>query len=323
MTISIPEIDRKRTNYKKVTSNVPVEFPMSTIAFYPAFTLAAGSVVAGMMYVVSIDLLTSHPPELKWSSLFHDRKRQSILSLLGFIAAINGSIAYPANATKESVWLSNITTIITFSLVQWSLVIINHNTLVRFNTWLQGGEWKYYSQRAFHIFCSILYFLPFITMIPVYLSVADRYPYGVLWNSSLWNRDVYKPITLATIIGTQVFCTITDFILMRSIFAVTQETSSAMNSTTTAPKKRFSKNLLANYTIAWFFLVVDMVVKILIIAGYPILFDSIVSLFTCLLRARCNILFGLNMREVLSGGSKSGSSAANSVVSSASMTKAK
>jgi hypothetical protein len=296
---------------------------MSTIAFYPAFTLAAGSVVSGMMYVVSIDLLTSHPPELKWSSLFHDRKRQSILSLLGFIAAINGSIAYPANATKDSVWLSNITTIITFSLVQWSLVIINHNTLVRFNTWLQGGDWKYYSQRVFDLLCSVLYFLPFITMIPVYLSIADRYPFGVLWNTSLWNRDVYKPITLATIIVTQVFCTITDFVLMRSIFMATQETSSAMNNAGMPPKKRFSGKLLTNYAIAWFFLALDIIVKILIIAGYPILFDSIVSLFTCLLRARCNILFGLNMREVINGSTKSNSVVSNSVLGTATMTKVK
>jgi hypothetical protein len=62
--------------------------------------------------------------------------------------------------------------------------------------------------------------------------------------------------------------------------------------------KRISKDLLISYSIIWSFLLIDIAIKMLIVAGIPVLFDTIVTFATIAMRARCNLQYGLHMRDL-------------------------
>lgn len=177
-----------------------------------------------------------------------------------------GIIAYPYNATGSSLWVTNITTIFSFAFVQWGLVIVNHNSIERFNVWS-----SYLSKEQLRYVCGFLYFLPFIAMIPVYYAAADKMP-GARLNSSGYNAKYFKPETLALIITTEVLATISDFFLLYTVFQTKNELLRDMSNSAKMKKNidAISADLLVSYGMTWVFLAVDIVVKILIIQGNSI-----------------------------------------------------
>lgn len=62
-----------------------------------------------------------------------------------------------------------------------------------------------------------------------------------------------------------------------------------------------SRDLVADYFVTWVFLLADIVIKILIVMGIPVLFDSALTVGTIAMRARCNLGYGLNMRDIFAG----------------------
>jgi hypothetical protein len=60
-----------------------------------------------------------------------------------------------------------------------------------------------------------------------------------------------------------------------------------------------AKNVYIHYIVIWSLLAIDLVLKILIMYGHPLLFDSIVTICTLAMRAKCNLLFGLELKTVL------------------------
>jgi hypothetical protein len=83
-------------------------------------------IFGGMSFVITIETMFTHG--LKFS-IMHDRKRQTVLNLICFIASLAAVVRFPLNATEQSVWASNILNIIMFFCVQLGLGILNHNTL--------------------------------------------------------------------------------------------------------------------------------------------------------------------------------------------------
>jgi hypothetical protein len=62
--------------------------------------------------------------------------------------------------------------------------------------------------------------------------------------------------------------------------------------------KTISKDLMVSYVIIWSFLLIDIAIKMLIVAGIPVLFDTIITFATIAMRARCNLQYGLHMRDL-------------------------
>lgn len=241
--------------------------------------------------------------QLFWScgfevNVFHDQKRQVFLNFLMMLGAINAIFAYPFNATQELIFGSNITTLFSFAFVQFGLVIINHNSISRFN-----ASTLFMSQKTINRICLVLYFLPFIVFIPIYFAAADRMTKNNLVNMDPWNRQVYKPMTVCLVVVTELLATISDVILLRSVLRIRDQLLDAKGLSLRKANKiqSVSSDLLANYLLTWFFLFFDILVKLSIMAGYPFLFDSIVSILNIALRARTNIYYGLNMRDLFEG----------------------
>ena len=258
-----------------------------------AIPLAGGEIISGMTLVLTAQVIWSHGFS---ANVFHDQKRQILLNNVMFLAAINGILAHSFNATQSSVWASNVTTLCSFAFVQFGLVVLNHNSIARFNAYC-----NIMSMNTLKWVCLLLYFLPFAVFIPIYIAAANQIPNGQLINASHFNKEIFKPMTLALILTTEVLATISDVVLLRSVLQIKDQLLSASAKT---PKKKVRKinsvslDLLCNYVFTWFFLVFDITIKIGIILGYPLLFDSIISILTIALRARSNILYGLNMKEV-------------------------
>ena len=211
------------------------------------------------------------------------------------IASFNTMFAYPFNATHESILGSNITTLLSFAFVQFGLVVINHNSLVRFNAFS-----LIMSQKTLNRICMVLYFLPFAVLIPIYFAAAQRMTRNELINMDVWNRHVYKPMTVVLVFVTELLATISDVLLLRSVLRIRNQLLAASGNSSRKINQiqSVSSDLLANYLVTWFFLLFDILVKVSIMAGYPFLFDSIVSILNIAMRARTNILYGLNMKNI-------------------------
>lgn len=52
------------------------------------------------------------------------------------------------------------------------------------------------------------------------------------------------------------------------------------------------------YLTTWLFFLFDVVIKILIYLGYPVLFDSVISVCTICLRSRANLQYGLELKSI-------------------------
>ena len=266
-----------------------------TIPTQSAASLGGGSLISGMVIVLTIQLLYSHG--IQWD-LGHDRKRQTVLNLLCLIAGLNGIVAYPVNQTETSVALSNITTWIMFLAVQYTLMIINHNSLVRgYNSFASNSQ----PSANFKRLCLLLYLLPVLTMIPVYMASSEKVPSNSLINSSDYNKRIFKPINLTMVIVTELFAVITDLLLLRRV----DQVHKAMEFQGKSEHDRISKDLWMNYIVTWFFLLSDVLIKVLIIYNIPLLFDSILSIATSAMRARCNLEYGLHMKSLIEPCSRS------------------
>jgi hypothetical protein len=279
---------------------------MPTISEYGIISLSGGEIVSGMTLVLTAQMIWSHGFHF---NIFHDKKRQILLNNVMFLAAINGILAYPFNASLSSVWASNITTLLSFAFVQFGLVVLNHNSIARFNAYC-----NIINPSLLKWICLILYLLPFAVFIPIYLSAAEQVPRGQLINTSHFNKLIFKPMTLSLILTTELLATISDIFLLRSVLKIKDQ---LLSHTANIPQKNANRinsvslDLLCNYIFTWFFLLFDIAVKIGIILGYPILFDSIISILTIALRARSNILYGLNMSNIFQR-SRTGQSSSSS-----------
>ena len=267
-------------------------FTMPPIPIENTITLSCGSLFTGMTLVLTTQILWSFGIKF---NLSHDRKRQTILNFICFLAAVNGLIAYPSNQTGQSVLLSNVTTLLTFTFVQYALVIVNHNSLTRANS----ISMKYQlSKTTLDYLCFILYMMPLLVLIPIILAANDAIPDNEMINQSHYNIDTYKPINIFLSIATEVFATVTDLLLFKNVFAMQADLVGSQGSTSSSKRERMkiiSRDLMASYAITWCLLAIDIMLKIMIIFKFPVLFDSIVSIATLAMRARCNLLYGLNM----------------------------
>jgi hypothetical protein len=146
--------------------------------------------------------------------------------------------------------------------------------------------------------------LPIAVLIPIYFAAREQVPKGGLLNQSIWNQSLYKPMNIALVFCTELFALITDILLLNNVLALRRSLIKSDPSYASPAKLRkmdaVSRDLVAGYIITWLFLLTDIAVKFMIVAGTPVLFDSIVTIATIAMRARCNLQYGLNMRHIFS-----------------------
>jgi hypothetical protein len=89
---------------------------------------------------------------------------------------------------------------------------------------------------------------------------------------------------------------VSDIVLLRKVAVDQRELYASPRQA--AKQQLVSRSLTANNYATWFLLACDIAVKALAIRGYPWLFDSIISIATIAMRARCNLEYGLNLRNI-------------------------
>lgn len=273
-----------------VVSNVTINY----IPVANTITLSGGSLFVGIALAITLQTVWSFPLVF---NLFNDKNRQSVLNLICLIGALTGIVAYPVNQTGTSIWAQNICTLIIFVCVQYGLVIITHNSFARANNISMKTRLE---QSTLDWCCLFLYFLPIFVLIPVYIAAYETLP-NLPVNLSSYNALYYKPLNIGLVVATEFLASISDIWLLKQTLSMKFAILRNSNDRSDRSKKRISGesvDLMASYFCIWSLLMVDIFIKVLIIRGVPVLFDSIISITTIALRARCNLQYGLNMKSI-------------------------
>ncbi|KAI8590009.1 hypothetical protein BDZ88DRAFT_116826 [Geranomyces variabilis] len=248
--------------------------------------LQAGSVICGIALTLSTQTLTRHGVSFR---LVGDADRQKFLSLLCFIIVVAGIISLGLNQTLQAYVLQDICLLIIFWGVQLGLCCLNHNTIVRF--------YLAFSTRTGQVqtvarYCLVLYPLSLAVLIPIYIAFPETVTAHAGVNRAPINARVFKPLNVALVFATEALATASDILLLYKVFRST----AGSGRTSVLPIVR--SNLLKEYAVVWTSVVLDVILKLLIFAGQPVLFDSQVSNLTLILRARTNLQYGLTLQEM-------------------------
>ncbi|TPX62186.1 hypothetical protein PhCBS80983_g00658 [Powellomyces hirtus] len=239
--------------------------------------LEAGSIVCGIVLTLLVLGIAQHGVSLK---VIADSDRQRFLNVVCLSVVIAGIISLGLNQTLDVFILQNVCLMVIFGGVQLGLCCLNHNTLMRlYITYTrQRGGVKRASQ-----WCLLLYPLSAIVLIPIYLAYPQTVHLEEGVNRAEINARVYKPLNVGLVFATELLATVSDVLLLRRINIAADGTREAE----VAALAR--RNLWKEYTVVWLSVVLDVLLKLLIFAGQPVLFDSQVTNLTLVLRARTNL----------------------------------
>ncbi|KAI8909359.1 hypothetical protein DFJ77DRAFT_472227 [Powellomyces hirtus] len=248
--------------------------------------LEAGSIVCGIVLTLLVLGIAQHGVSLK---VIADSDRQRFLNVVCLSVVIAGIISLGLNQTLDVFILQNVCLMVIFWGVQLGLCCLNHNTLMRlYITYTrQRGGVKRASQ-----WCLLLYPLSAIVLIPIYLAYPQTLHLEEGVNRAEINARVYKPLNVGLVFATELLATVSDVLLLRRINIAADGTREAE----VAALAR--RNLWKEYTVVWLSVVLDVLLKLLIFAGQPVLFDSQVTNLTLVLRARTNLKYGLTLHEM-------------------------
>jgi hypothetical protein len=275
--------------------------PSTGISIGVATTLAGGEWFSAATFVITAQMLYEHG----WKGgILNDKKRQVLLNLICLICCLNTTISYGFNATRQAVWVSDLTTMITFISVQYGLVILNHNSIIRISNLISGARMD---RKTIDRYCYLLYLLPWVVFIPIYYAIQTKWevcnpftfqPAGCVpspFNTSPYNGNIYKPLNIALIFGTEGIAALTDIFLLVKVINQRKELDSAKETTA------ISTDLMMSYGLTWLLIAIDILIKSLNAAGQPLLFDSIISICTIATRSRANLQFGLELQTIFKG----------------------
>ncbi|KAI8897202.1 hypothetical protein BC833DRAFT_56654 [Globomyces pollinis-pini] len=149
-----------------------------------------------------------------------------------------------------------------------------------------------------------LYLIPFFTLIPVYFCIIEAVPKNLFLNRSSYNALYFKPINIGFILVTEALAVVTDFKLLAKIF---HELNLEKSTKTKMKKSATAKLMLFEYIIIWLLLLFDVALKVIIASGISILFDSAVTATTLVMRVKCNLSYGIFLKNIISDQMQSGS----------------
>ncbi|KAI8903462.1 hypothetical protein DFJ77DRAFT_515505 [Powellomyces hirtus] len=248
----------------------------------------AGTLIAGIVATVSFLNLDKHGVSV---NLITDNNRQKFLNLIGFIVAIAGIISIGLNQTGEAYVLNNVCIIVIFLGIQLGLCCVIHNTIVRAFlclSWRSGPGITTVSKA-----CLTIYPLVIMVLIPIYIGFTQVD--GKAVNTSEINKTVFKPLNIALVVSTQLLATISDVVLLRML---ARSMLPAEIGSRGISRESVSAPLMKQYILIWVTVVLDVLIKILIYQGQPVLFDSQISNMTLVFRAQTNLTYGLNLKSL-------------------------
>ncbi|KAJ3272473.1 hypothetical protein HDV01_005543 [Terramyces sp. JEL0728] len=268
---------------------------MSGLPVANVIPLEGGALVSGIVLTLTMTALYEHGFSF---DIFNDKGRQKLVTFICLIGGIAGATFYGFNQTKMSFMVTNISVFILFLCGQYGLVIINHNTVIRLvNSFPVFSRLNIQTvQRC----CAPLYLLPWAALIPIYLAFLDTYDKEVPLTVSPWNTKVSKMIFMVLIFTTEIFATFTDILLLKTVTRITGHHN------TKATRK--NTDMLATYGTVWLFMFCDFMLKMLVMNGYPFLFDGITTVTVVALRARANLYYGVMLKKVIESSKSEGTS---------------
>ncbi|KAI8893922.1 hypothetical protein BC833DRAFT_568787, partial [Globomyces pollinis-pini] len=245
----------------------------------------------------------------------NDNGRQKLLNLLCFISIISMIPYYYTNQSREFNWLNDATLLIGNIGIQYGLVVLTHNSIVKLKVYFD------YLPIFKHLHNSIyvMYFLPPLPLALIVLSMVDGQAKGTLARSSVYNTKYYKPFAIVAISLVNVFSIAADLLLMYKVMHLkdslsysdpkpkdilshnagqaSQDKRPAVSKDKTNQPATISMNTF--YRLVVLLIVIDMIGKVLVILDYPA-FDSIVTLTSLALRSLANLKFGMKLKSHLS-----------------------
>ncbi|KAI8909036.1 hypothetical protein EDD86DRAFT_218706 [Gorgonomyces haynaldii] len=260
---------------------------MSGIPYQNVLPLEGGAICAG----IAITLCTEAFYTFGFSvNIFNDQSRQKFVNLICLVGAVAGAVFYGSNQTKLDFMTTNVSVFILFLCGQYGLAILNHNTIIRACTlfpMFARANIEYVQK-----LCLVLYVLPWIALTPIYFAIGETYPKGVALTTSPWNTVTSKFLFMGLIVVTEVLATITDMLLLKQV-------QNLDSSNMTAARAQKTRDVNVSYAAIWVFMVIDIILKVLIANGYPVLFDGTTTIICIALRTRANLNYGLLLKEVL------------------------
>lgn len=278
------------------------------IATLPAVTLAGGELVCGIALTITAQLAYTYGVFPSQLGVQNETKRQILLNLVCLIATIATIISTGFGATLASATASNVTVFASFILIQYGHVILNHNNIIR-GARIVEMFWPgvVVNRDMVDWICFGLYILPPVVLIPIYFAFIDMQDTGLPMNRSVWNSKVYKPVNIALIVTSEFFAILTDVFFMAQVRANVKKNRTGYE---------VSRDMYAMYICTWFFVVCDIALKVIINSGISLLFgkssllrflllirvyilaDNQLSICALALRARCNMQFGLELKNL-------------------------
>ncbi|KAJ3020893.1 hypothetical protein HKX48_009575 [Thoreauomyces humboldtii] len=256
---------------------------LPTIPTGNVIPLEAGSIICGIVLCLALQSLSAHGMSYK---VVGDADRQKFLNTLCLIVVVAGIISLGLNQTGQYFQLQDVCVLIIFWGVQLGLCTTNHNTIVR--SYLAFAKNTGYVRRI-STWCLALYPLSIVILTPLFVAFNTTVTEEKGINSSKINTQVFKPLNVALVFATELLASGSDILLLRRILAGNVDSEA---------KEIIKRNLLKQYAVVWGSVVLDILLKLLIFAGQPVLFDSQVSNLTLVLRAATNLKYGLTIKDV-------------------------
>ncbi|KAI8893923.1 hypothetical protein BC833DRAFT_568788 [Globomyces pollinis-pini] len=172
--------------------------------------LSGAMLFAGIGFSISLNTLLQYGVSFKYQN---DNGRQKLLNLLCFVCIISMIPYYYTNQSKEFHWLNDATLLIGDIGIQYGLVVLTHNSIVKLKV--------YYEKSAIikhlHNCVYAMYFLPPLPLALIVLSIMDGLEKGTLARSSIYNTKYYKPFVIVAISLVNLFSFTADLLLLYKV----------------------------------------------------------------------------------------------------------
>ncbi|KAJ3170185.1 hypothetical protein HDU88_008811 [Geranomyces variabilis] len=254
-----------------------------------AIAMEGGTLVAGITLTIVAININAHGVSFDLTS---DINRQKLLNFLGLFVGVFGLISLGLNKTGQVYILNDVAIVIIFLGIQLGLCCVIHNTIVR--GYIASNRKGGFSVQQVSRWCIAVYPLVFVVLIPIWIGFKQAN--GVAVNATTINKVVFKPLNIALVVATQLLATISDIVLLQVVSRSMNVDEVATNGS--AISATVGKPLIKQYVLIWATVVLDVIIKILIYQGYPVLFDSQISNLTLVLRAQTNLVYGLNLKRI-------------------------
>ncbi|KAI8898228.1 hypothetical protein BC833DRAFT_590563 [Globomyces pollinis-pini] len=275
-----------------------------------AITLSGGSTFSGITFIYTTQNLRNYGLQF---SINNDKSRQTLLSFLLLLVSLCGLFVYPLTQSECPPIILTIMVFTMFTLVQFSLVIVNHNSLIKLSLYYHNRSKSELSLvEKYPKLVRCLYLIPFFTLIPIYFALMDTVPKNIPLPKSYYNTAIFKPLNICLVLITESLALWTDILLLVKVGDVGHDKVKELLNQSDKSVKKSSKPLWINkvhqystkdiwwdYALIWGSMMIDIFIKVLISTGTMVLFDTAITACSLAIRSQSALNYGLRLRELL------------------------